>query len=169
MGHTRDAVLPGPLRFSSSDQEVPATEKEYAGGSSASGPDEKTTALSEGDQRHDWFGNLLADLIPVPGNGVPPVSVQVEAQGVKLDCIPLAQTGAHLLEQPGFQWHRSPKTPIRREARLEDVLIVHPSRSLGPAPRLQHRLKKAVRAAHPFRGVIKPGFLVQPDSLNTGE
>jgi len=55
-------------------------------------------SLPEGDQRNDGLGNLLADLVPVPGNGVPPVSIQVEAQRIELDAVPLGQGGAHFLQ-----------------------------------------------------------------------
>ena len=83
VGDLEHGVLPCPLRVAAGDEEVTVAEREGARGSAATGAEEEATWLAEGDQRDDGPVDARGNLVPVPGDAVPAVPVEVEAGGVE--------------------------------------------------------------------------------------
>src|SRR5712672_819233 len=124
------------------------------------GPEQELPWLSQRDQRHDGLVDLLPDPVAVPGHAVPAVPVEVEPGRVEQDAVPGAEREPDLLEDLWFQRRAGSQVPRRREARLEDALIVHAPSALAPVARLEDLVEHRVRALEPARREVDPARLV---------
>src|SRR4029077_903180 len=131
------AVFPCPLRLPSRHQQIAAPEMQRARLAASFGPEQELSWLSQRDQRHDGLLDLLPDPVAVPGHAVPAVPVEVEAGRVEQDTVPGAKRDPDLVEDLRLQRHAGSQVPRRREARLEDALIVHAPGALAPVARLE--------------------------------
>src|SRR6516164_8936403 len=113
MGDLQDGVLPGPLGVTAGDEQVAVPERERPRRPAAAGTEEEPAWLPKRDQRDDGLVDSLGNLVPVPGDAVPPVPVEVEAGRVELDAVTLGECSAHLLEDGRQEGESTAGMPAR--------------------------------------------------------
>lgn len=142
----RHAVVPGPLGLATCHEKVPSPEHVSDGPPTSFRAKEELAGETQRDEHHDRLFYLLEDPVPVPGHAVPPIPIEVEADGIELDGVTSGQSHSHVLEDRWFQWVTGPDVPGGGETRLDHTVLVHPPRPLTPVPELEDLTEEVVRA-----------------------
>src|SRR5215472_3468614 len=98
-------------------------ERERPRGPAAARAEQEPTRLAERDEGDEGLMDARRDLVPVPGDAVVAVPVEVEAGGVELDAVALGEGTPHLVED-GRKRALGTGPPARGQPRLDPVLLV---------------------------------------------
>src|SRR5678815_1800972 len=136
VGDLRHGMLPGPLCLAAGDQQVAVSERERPRATATARAKEETAGFAERHERDDRLVDALGNLVPVPGDAVLPVPVEIEPGGVEPDAVAVGEGGAHLLQEGWLERRASAGMPPGGEPWLDPVLLVEEAGALRPGKRL---------------------------------